>query len=565
MKVLIVGGVAGGASAAARLRRLNESAEIIIFEKSGYVSYANCGLPYFVGDIIKSQDALTLQTPESFRNRFNVDVRIKHEVIHIDPDAKRITVRNLSSQELYEETYDKLILSPGARPIRPNMTGIDLHDIYTLRNVEDAAALKEKAMNPSVIRAIVIGGGFIGLETAENLRHLDIDVTLVEKSPQVLAPLDEDMASFVHAKLKENGIRLLLKVGVSAFSREEETGALTVHLDNGMTLDADLVVLAIGVTPDTKLAQTAGLAMGPRNTIQVDEWMRTSDPDIYALGDAVMTTHKVSGERASIMLAGPANKQGRMVADHICGRSCKDYGTQGSFVVKVFDMTAAATGLNERAVKAMGIAYDRAILSPGGHAGYYPGTKAMTMKVLYELSTRRILGAQIVGFDGVDKRIDVIATAMQGGILADELHHLDLAYAPPYSSAKDPVIMAGYMIENQLDGLVQTFGMDQLLQLKDDERVSLVDVRTPGEFAAGHIEGFINIPVDELRQRMTDLPQDKPVYLMCQSALRSYLAARVLAQHGYTCYHFAGGYRYYKSVTEHSWHENASYGCGFPE
>jgi len=562
MKVIIVGGVAGGASAAARLRRLNEQAEIVIFERSGHISYANCGLPYFVGGVIEDEADLTLQTPASFYQRFRIDARVRHEVLSIQRAEKTVTVRRLETGEVFTEHYDKLILSPGARPIRPDFPGMDDPRIRTLRTVEDTLGLHHLIETSKPRSAVVIGGGFIGLEMAENLTHRGLQVTLVEKAPQLLAPLDQDMAAFIHAKFRSSGVNLLLNRGVTGFQSDEED--VLTRLEDGTELRSQIVILAIGVTPESTLAREAGLELGVKDSIAVNAHMQTSDLDIYAVGDAVQVRHGVTGQDSLISLAGPANKQGRIAADHICGLKSAYHGSLGSSVIKLFDMTAAATGLNERAAKAAGLDYDKVVLSPASHASYYPGGQAMTMKVLFEKETMRILGAQIVGFDGVDKRIDVLATAMQAGMTAEGLKDLDLAYAPPYSSAKDPVNMAGFIIENVASGLVKQFHYEDVAQLPRDGSVTLLDVRTPGEYRMGHAPDFINIPVDSLRDRLNEIAPGKPVYVMCQSALRSYIACRILSQNGFDCYNFSGGYRFYAANAQEELLVNGNTSCGAP-
>lgn len=546
MKVVIVGGVAGGASAAARLRRLDETAQIVVLERSGYVSYANCGLPYYVGDVIQEAGALSVQTPQSLAARFALDVRVHSEVTAIDPARKTVSVRALDSGKTYEESYDKLILAPGARPVVPNLPGVELERVFTLRTVEDTLRIRQFVDSQSPQSATVIGGGFIGLEMAENLKKRGLHVTLVEKMDQLLGPLDADMASFVHAKFLSEGVKLLLGSGAAGF--EEKDGGIFTRLDNAPGVQADMVVLAIGVAPDSHLARAAGLELGAKGSIAVNERMQTSQMDIYAVGDAVQIRHLVSGQETLVSLAGPANKQGRVAADNICGLDSVYRGAQGSSVIKLFDMTAAATGLNERAARAAGLAYEKIVLSPASHASYYPGGKVMTMKVLYEKGTLRLLGAQIVGFDGVDKRIDVLATAMQAGMSAVALKDLDLAYAPPFSSAKDPVNMAGFMAENIEKGLVKQFHYEDVAALPRDGSVTLLDARTPQEYAKGNAEGFVNIPVDELRARLGELEAGKPVYVMCQSGLRSYIACRILAGNGYDCRNLSGGYGFYSAV-----------------
>ena len=546
MKVVIVGGVAGGATAAARLRRLDESAEIVVFERSGYVSYANCGLPYYIGGIITDRAELTLQTPESFWRRFRVDMRVRHEVTAIHPDTKTVDVKNLATGEVFAESYDKLILSPGARPTQPALPGVGIDRLFTLRTVEDTLKLREFIEQHHPRSAVLAGGGFIGIELVENLRELGLDVTVVQRPKQLLNPLDADMAAFLHAQLREKGVKLMLGRTVEGFAADGDR--VNVLIKDEASLTADMVVLAIGVTPDTGLARDAGLELGIKGSIVVNDRMETSVPDIYAVGDAVQVKHSVTGQDALLSLAGPANKQGRIAADNICGGDSRYLGSQGSSVIKVFDMTIAATGVNEKTARQAGIDCDKVFLSPMSHAGYYPGGKVMTMKVVFEKGTYRLLGAQIVGYEGVDKRIDVLATAIHARLTGPQLKDLDLAYAPPYSSAKDPVNMAGFMIENLSRGLVEQFFPEDVDALPRDGSATLLDVRTPGEYAAGHAEGFVNLPVDDLREHLAEIPADKPVYLICQSALRSYIACRILSQHGLRCSHLSGGWRLYEAV-----------------
>ena len=560
MKVIIVGGVAGGASAAARIRHLDEQAEILVFELSGHVSYANCGLPYYIGGVITDEEELTLQTPESFYSRFRIDVKVKHEVISIHPDRKTVSVKNLTTGKVFEEDYDKLILSPGAKPSVPRLSGVDRDRVFTLRSVEDTLRIKKFIDTNQPKSAVIAGGGFIGLEMAENLRELGLDVTIIQRPKQVLTPLDEDIASALHNMLRKHGVRLKLGSSVEGF--QQENNQVYTLLKDEAPLVSDMVLLAIGVTPDTILAKDAGLELGQKGAIMVNEHMETSAPDIFAVGDAVEVRHYVTGSKALISLAGPANKQGRIAADNICGGDSRYPGSQGSSVLKLFNMTAASTGINEKTAKAAEIAYDKVVLSPGNHAGYYPGAKSMTMKVLWEKDSLRLLGAQIVGFDGVDKRIDVLATAIHCGMKATELTELDLAYAPPYSSAKDPVNMAGFMIENIVTGKVKQFHWLDVNNLPRDGSVQLLDSRTPGEYARGHAEGFFNIPVDELRERIGELDKSKPVYLMCQSGLRSYIASRILTNLGFDAYNFSGGYGFYSMVTKDRMLCEAAYPCG---
>ena len=547
MKVIIVGGVAGGATAAARIRRLDERAEIVVFERSGFISYANCGLPYYIGDVITDAEELTLQTPESFYSRFRVDMRVHHEVTAIHPEKKTVSVKNLKTGEKFEESYDKLILSPGAKPTKPRFPGADLDKVFTLRTVEDTLRIKNYINEKHPQSVVLAGGGFIGLELAENLCELGMDVTVVEYEKQLMSPFDLDMAAFIHNEMRKHGVKLVLGRAVEGL--EEKDDGIKVLLRDDASLHADMVVLAIGVTPDTVLAKDAGLELGIKGSIIVNDRMETSIPDIYAAGDAVQVKNFVTGEDALISLAGPANKQGRIIADNVCGLDSRYKGSQGSSVIKVFDMTAALTGINERTAKAMGIDADTVILSPMSHAGYYPGGKVMTMKVVFEKGSYRLLGAQIVGYEGVDKRIDVLATAIRAGMKATDLKELDLAYAPPYSSAKDPVNMAGFMIDNIANGVLKQWHLEDVENLPRDGSVTLLDARTVGEYAQGHIDGFKNIPVDELRERLDEVEKGKPVYVICQSGLRSYIASRILEGNGYTAYNFAGGFRFYDAVT----------------
>ena len=546
MKVVIVGGVAGGATAAARIRRLDEQAEIVVFERSGFISYANCGLPYYIGGVIQDPEELTLQTPESFFSRFRVAMRVRHEVTAIHPDRKVVYGTNLETGETFEETYDKLILSPGAKPTQPRLPGVGLDKLFTLRTVEDTFRIKEYIDRNHPKSAVLAGGGFISLELAENLRELGMEVTIVQRPKQLMNPFDPDIASFIHSEMRRHGVKLALGHTVEGF--EEKDGGVDVLLKDEAPLHADMVVLAIGVSPDTQLAQDAGLELGIKGSIVVNDRMETSVPHIYAVGDAVQVKHFVTGQDVLLSLAGPANKQGRIAADNICGGDSHYTGSQGSSVIKVFAMTAASTGVNETNARKAGLDVDTVILSPMSHAGYYPGGKVMTMKVVFEKATYRLLGAQIVGYEGVDKRIDVLATAIRAGLKATELKDLDLAYAPPYSSAKDPVNMAGFMIENIAKGVLKQWHLTDADSLPRDGSVTLLDTRTVEEFAHGHIDGFTNIPVDELRERLGELDKSKPVYVICQSGLRSYIACRILAGNGFECYNFSGGFRFYDAV-----------------
>lgn len=560
MKVVIVGGVAGGATAAARIRRLDEHAEIIVFEKSGYISYANCGLPYYIGGVISDPEELTLQTPESFFARFRINVKLRHEVITVRLEKKTVTVKDLASGKVFEETYDKLLLSPGAKPVRPPFKGLESEKLFTLRTVEDTFRIKEYVEKHKPRLAVIAGGGFIGLETAENLRELGMEVTVVQSQEQLMTPFDADMAAFIHAEARKHGVNLAL--GHRVEDVYEADGQMEVRLQNAAPLRADMVILAIGVSPDTALAKAAGLQLGLKDSIVVNDRMETSCPDIYAVGDAVQVRHFVTKEEALISLAGPANKQGRIAADNICGGDSRFGGSQGSSVIKVFSLTAASTGINERTAKVLGIDCDKVILSPLSHAGYYPGGRLMTMKVVFEKGTYRLLGAQIIGAEGVDKRIDVLATAIRAGMKATELKELDLAYAPPYSSAKDPVNMAGFIIDNIAKGLVRQWYAEEADTLPRDGSVILLDVRTAEEYEHGHIDGFINIPVDELRDRLTELDRKKPVYIICQSGLRSYIADRILTGYGFDCYNFAGGFRFYAAVRRNQAMSRSATACG---
>jgi NADPH-dependent 2,4-dienoyl-CoA reductase/sulfur reductase-like enzyme/rhodanese-related sulfurtransferase len=549
MKTVIIGGVAGGASAATRLRRLDESHEIVMLERSGYVSFANCGLPYYIGGTIADRKSLLLQTPRSLNARFGLDVRVKSEVIAIDPAARTVTVRDLADGgREYTESYDHLILSPGASPIVPPIPGIER--ALMLRTIEDTDRIKERvdgllaavdsseeAVGGQALSAIVVGGGFIGVEMAESLRQRDMDVTVVELSPQVMAPLDPEMAAIVAAELTRNGVQLALGVQVTEIRQE------TAVLSDGREIDADLVIMSIGVRPDVTLAKAAGLELGPRGGIRVDAQMRTSDPHIFAVGDAVDKSDATTGEPTLVPLANSANRQGRLVADVIAGRSIRFGGVLGTAIVKVFDLTVAATGVNEKRLKASGRNHAAIHTHPGSHAGYYPGAERISLKLLFDPSTGQILGAQGVGGAGTDKRIDVLATAIAGGIRADELADLELAYAPPFGSAKDPVNQLGYVVDNIMTGTTRTIGWDEI----DATDRFVVDVRTPGEHRRGHIEGSVNIPVDDLRARHTEIPRDAagdaaPVAVYCQVGQRGHTAARLLTQLGYDVVNLDGGW-----------------------
>ena len=560
MKVVIVGGVAGGATAAARIRRLDEQAEVIVFERSGYISYANCGLPYYIGGVIEDPEDLTLQTPESFWKRFRIQMKVRHEVTAIHPDRKTVSVRNLETGEDFEEAYDQLLLSPGAKPVWPELPGMGSERLFTLRTVEDTFRIKEFINQNGPKSAVMVGGGFIGLEMAENLRQLGMEVTIVQRSRQLMNPFDPDMAAFIHNEVRKHGVKLMLGHSLEGF-REKNSG-LEVLLRDGVSVSADMVILAIGVTPESMLAKEAGLALGIKGSILVNDRMQTSAPDIYAVGDAVQVKHFVTGADSLIPLAGPANKQGRIAADNICGGDSRYLGSQGSSVIKVFDMTAATTGINEGSAKKAGLHVDKVILSPMSHAGYYPGGKMMTMKIIFEKETYRLLGAQIIGYEGVDKRIDVLATAIHAGLKGNQLKDLDLAYAPPYSSAKDPVNMAGFMIDNLARGQLKQWHLADEEKLPRDGSVILLDTRTAAEYNRGHVAGFRNIPVDELRERIGELEPGKPVYVICQSGLRSYIASRILAGSEYETYNFSGGFRFYDAVMNDRALVEAAFSCG---
>lgn len=559
MKVIIVGGVAGGATAAARIRRLDEQAEITVFERSGYISYANCGLPYYIGGTIEDSEELILQNPEGFYTRFRIRMKVHHEVTAIDPERKTVFVKNLETGEEFEEGYDKLLLSPGAKPVWSNLPGMDSGKLFTLRTVEDTLRIKDFVNQQKPKSAVIVGGGFIGLEMAENLRELGIDVTIVQRPKQLMNPMDADMASFIHGEIRKHGVKLALGKSVEGF--EEKDDRIDVLLKDQPAIHADMVVFAIGVTPESSLAKEAGLALGIKNSILVNDRMETSAPDIYAVGDAVQVKHYVTGEDTLIALAGPANKQGRIAADNICGGDSRYQGSQGSSVIKIFDITAAATGINETNARKSGLDVDTVILSPMNHAGYYPGGKLMTMKIVFERGTYRLLGAQIVGYDGVDKRIDVLATAIHAGMKATDLKDLDLAYAPPYSSAKDPVNMAGFIVDNISKGLKQ-WHLADADKLPRDGSVTLLDTRTVDEYGCGHIDGFKNIPLDELRERIGEIESGKKVYVICQSGLRSYLAVRILEGYGFEAYNFAGGFRLYDTVMHERALTETAYACG---
>ncbi|HPT85081.1 MAG TPA: FAD-dependent oxidoreductase [Bacillota bacterium] len=544
MKTVIVGGVAGGASAAARLRRLDEHAEIIIIERGEYVSFANCGLPYYIGGVIEDMEDLTLQTPESLKARFNIDVRTKSEAVAIDTKEKAITIKNAAG-EAYKDSYDALILAPGAKPVLPNIPGISSKKVFTLRNIPDAQKIKDYVNEARPKSAAVVGGGYIGVEIAENLVKAGLDVIIIELADHLIPPLDFEMAADVHAYIRSKGIKLILNNGITAI--DETADGLVLKLGRG-EIAADFAVVAVGVKPDTDFLAGSGITTNTRGQIIVDAHMRTNVPDVYAVGDAVEVVDYVTGKPAFLPLAGPANRQGRIAADNIAGIDSQYEGTQGSAVLKIFDMTVATTGINERAAKSAGIDYDKTYIYAASHATYYPGAKSMSIKAIWDKNTHRLLGAQIVGFDGVDKRMDVIATAMRLGAKVTDLAKLELCYAPPYGSAKDPVNMLGFVAENVISGKLKQFFWDEADSLPRDGSVTLLDVRTPAEVRRGRIEGFINIPLDSLRVRIDEIPAGKPVYVHCHSGLRSYIACRLLEGYGYECYNLAGGWRLYEAA-----------------
>lgn len=545
MKVLIVGGVAGGATAAARLRRNDEHAQIIMFERGEYISFANCGLPYYIGDVIKKKSKLTIQTPESFSGRFNVDVRTNSEVVAINRSAKTVTVRNVKDGSTYEESYDKLILSPGAAPFRPNLPDFDSKKVFTLRNIPDTYAIKDFCNKNHPKSAVIIGGGYIGIEVAENLYNLGIKITVVELSDHIIPHIDYDTAAHVHNHLRKKGVDLRLNTAVEAI--EERGGGLVFKLSKGGAIAADFAVLAAGVFPESELAKNAGLETGYRGAIVVDKTLRTSDENIYAVGDAIEVKNLVSGAPASIPLASPANKQGRIAADNICGKDDEYEGSLGSSILKVFDLVVAATGLSEAALKRSGILYQKSYTYSPSNASYYPGGLPMSIKLLFSPKDGRLLGAQAVGFTGVDKRMDVIATVMRLGGTVKDLTKLELCYAPPFSSAKDPVNIAGYTAENILNKRFVPFFAEDVPNI-DPEKAMLLDVRTHEEFENGTIPGASCIPLDELRDNLDKLPKDKEIYIFCQIGLRGYIASRILTQHGFKNKNLSGGYRLWKEL-----------------
>ena len=543
MKILIVGGVAGGASAAARARRLSEDAQIVLFERGPDVSFANCGLPYYVGGEIAEREKLLVTTPERLRSRFKLDVRTRSSVEAIDRTAKKIRVRDLASERQYEETYDKLILAPGAAPLRPPIPGIDTPGIFTLRNLQDVDRIKQR-VDQGVKHVVVVGAGFIGLELAENFVRRGIATTVVELQDQVLPPFDKEMTTPIAETLLANGVTVLL--GQSADGFEESPDGIVVRLKSGQRLSAQLVILGVGVRPENKLAVDAGLEVGPRGGIRVNEHLQTSDPDIFAVGDAIEVKDVVSGDQTQVPLAGPANRQGRIAADNVFGRAVRYRGTQGTAIVGVFDQTAAMTGASEKALRRANRPFRKVYVHPTHHAGYYPGAEAMTLKLLFDSTTGRVLGAQAVGRAGVDKRIDVLAVAIQAEMTVFDLEEMELAYAPQYGSAKDPINMAGFVAGGLLRGDHPQVHVEALSAAPAPEQDFLLDVRTPQEFESGHIPGAVNIPVDGLRSRLGELPRDRKIAAYCQVGQRGYLATRILLQSGFSAANIGGGYKTYK-------------------
>lgn len=541
MKYIIIGGVAGGASTAARLRRMDEKASIILFEKGSYISYANCGLPYYIGDVITERNKLFVQTATSFKQRFNIDARVESEVLKIDPIAKNVEVKNLQTGETYTESYDKLVLSPGAEPVRPPLEGINSEGIFTLRNVVDTDKIKAYVSRFPKGKAVVIGAGFIGLEMAENLHHLGMQVTIIEMGNQVLAPVDFTIAALAQQHIRSKGVNLMLNTAVTGFTSTEN--GLEVQVKDQAALEADVVILSIGVKPDTRLAADAGITIGKGRGILVNEYLQTSNPDIYAVGDAIEFINPITGNSMPTYLAGPANKQGRICANNmVLGNQQKYHGSINTAIVKIFDLTVAVAGVASKHLQAANIEHRVSITHSGSHAGYYPGSEQMTIQIQFSPKDGQLLGAQIIGVDGVDKRIDTLSSVIQRRSTIDELTEFEHAYAPPYSSAKDPVNMAGFVAENILQKRIQVVPWTKVAEIGENDL--LVDVRMPEEFKAGNIPGSINIPVDELRSRLNELPKDREIYIYCQIGLRGYLAQRILLQNDFTrVYNISGGYK----------------------
>ncbi|WP_187373200.1 CoA-disulfide reductase [Bacillus rubiinfantis] len=543
-KVIIIGGVAGGATAAARLRRISEDVEIILVERGEYISFANCGLPYYIGETIKDRSKLLVQTVKGMSDRFKLDIRNLSEAVSINTDNKTVKIKNLQTGEVYEESYDKLLLSPGAKPIVPPIPGLnDNKTLFTLRNIPDTDKIKSYVDTEKPKKAVVIGGGFIGIEMAENLVDRGIEVTIIEMAKQIMAPIDFEMASILHAHLKEKGVKLILENGVQSFADEGRK----VVLADGTEIETDMTILAIGVRPENELAKTAGLELGERGGIIVNEYLQTSDENIYAVGDAIEVVDYINGTKAMIPLAGPANRQGRIAANNMMGKNETYQGTLGTSIAKVFDLTVAATGNNEKTLKRLGVDYEVVHIHPSSHAGYYPGAAPISLKLIFDKENGKILGAQAVGVDGVDKRIDVIATAMKGELTVEDLTNLELSYAPPYSSAKDPVNMAGYVATNILDGELEHIQWHEVDEIVADGGL-LIDVREPMEREFGYIEGSINISLNELRNRLSELPKNQTIYVSCQVGLRGYLASRILKNNGFQVKNVDGGWKTYSAV-----------------
>lgn len=543
MKVIIVGGVAGGATTATRLRRLNEKAEIILIERGNHISFANCGLPYYIGDVIKEKKNLLLQTPEDFNKRFNIDVRIKQEVIKINRKEKNVIIKNLETNEEYKENYDKLVLSPGASPINP-FKNLNSEKIRTLRSVEDSIKIKEYITSHNIKSVTIIGGGYIGVEMAENLsNYKEINVRIIEKGSHLIAPLDEDMAKFVHKILRTKKITVILNNGVSQIVNDNDK--LNICLDNNTNIDTDFVILCIGVKPEDMLANQAGLNVYTTGGIEVDEQMKTSDEDIFALGDAVKIKNCITEDITHIPLAGPANKQARVVANNICGMQTIYTGSVGSSILKIFNYNIGMTGINELTCQKKNIQYKTIILSPYSHATYYPGASMLTIKAIYEKKTGKILGAQILGKEGVDKITDILAIAIKMKMTAFDLEDFDLCYAPPFSSAKSPVNLLGNSIVNEITGLVKTITWEEVEELKENNGISVLDVRTDEEYEIGNFNGCIHIALDELRGRINELDKSKVYCVYCRTGLRSYIACRILSQNGFEVKNITGGYYYY--------------------
>lgn len=545
-KILIVGGVAGGASTATRLRRLDETFEIIMFEKGEYISFANCGLPYYIGDVIQNRDSLILQTPEKIKNRFNIDVRNNSEVIRVDSINKNVSVKKING-EIYTETFDYLVLAPGAKPIQPPIEGISNDKIFTLRNIKDMDMIKNSLKDRNIKNAVVVGGGYVGVETAENLKHLGIETTLIEAGDNILSPFDYEISKHLEYELINNGVNLLLKEKVIKFENNDST--IKIYLESGKIIETELVILSIGVSPDTKFLENSGIYLGEKGHIIVDEYLKTNVENIYALGDAVLVNNLITDTQSFIPLAGPANRQGRIVANNISGEKEKYKGSLGTAILKIFNLTAASTGMNEKSLKNSDISFDKIYLYPNNHANYYPGALPLSIKVLFNKENKRILGAQCFGKEGVDKFIDVIATTLHFKGTIDDLKELELAYAPPFLSAKSPANMAGFIGNNILDGRLNQIFVEELRNY-DSSKHFILDVRETIELVGGFFENSVNIPLSELRKRMEEIPKDKEIWAYCAVGLRGYLAERFLSQNGYNAKNIAGGYKNHLKVLD---------------